>query len=200
MSPIQQSIPSKGQNVEPQPLEQKISSVVKQVKCELIKEDLGLKVVRLFASYDKYFEAIKGDDGKGLVVDGYIDDDFEDFGIGLGWKLSKLGKRNVVKTSFIMLRNQLMAQASTAKKFGYELTFIDDTIKQNSSSSPNSPNIKYSEKTNIPQTAPLGPVTAPNMNKDTKNKDTKNENMSNKEAVNEAPQIQQAQDPFNVMP
>ena len=46
-----------------------------------MKEELGFKVVRLFDTYDKYFEASKGDDGKGLVVDEYIDDDFEDLGI-----------------------------------------------------------------------------------------------------------------------
>ena len=140
---------------------------------------MGHKVVRLFDSYDKYFFGAKGDDGKGLIIDDYIDDDFEDLGIGLGWQLQKLGKRNVMKTSFIMLKNQLMAQASTAKKFGYELTFIDISIKQ-SSSTPNSPAITYNQTNNIPQTAPLNPIPAPNI------------------AVQ--PQLQQAQDPFTQMP
>eukprot|EP01084_Bolivina_argentea_P028602 53139_1 len=112
-----------------------------ELKCELVKEDIGLKVVRLFSSYDKYFNGIKGENGKSLIIDTIKDENFKNLNISKGWKLSKLGKRNVLKTSFIMLKNQLTAQASTAKKFGYELTFIDTNTKQNSISQPNSPNI-----------------------------------------------------------
>ena len=118
-------------------------------------------------------------------------------GIGLGWQLQKLGKRNVIKTSFIMLKNQLMAQASTAKKFGYELTFIDISVKQ-SASTPNSPAMGYNEATNIPQTAPLNPVPAPKIAVPPSSNDNSNNN-DNKTNSNE-PQLQQAQDPFAQMP
>ena len=71
-------------------------------------------------------------------------------GIGLGWQLQKLGKRNVKKTGFVKLKNELMAQASTGKKSGYELTFIDSSIGQTetSVSAPNSPETESTEASN----------------------------------------------------
>merc|ERR1712083_183102 len=85
----------------------------------------GSKTIKFWAKYDLYFEFKKGANGKGMMIDGVIDSKFGEYGVSKGWKLSKLGKRNVLKSSFIMLKNQLMAQASTAKTKGYELTFID---------------------------------------------------------------------------
>ena len=55
--------------------------IAQKVKCELIKEDLGYKVVKLYDTYDKYFEASKGDGGKGLIVNKYVDNNFEDLGM-----------------------------------------------------------------------------------------------------------------------
>eukprot|EP00484_Ammonia_sp_Unknown_P004332 CAMPEP_0197077412 /NCGR_PEP_ID=MMETSP1384-20130603/212607_1 /TAXON_ID=29189 /ORGANISM="Ammonia sp." /LENGTH=1280 /DNA_ID=CAMNT_0042516279 /DNA_START=629 /DNA_END=4471 /DNA_ORIENTATION=+ len=158
MSPMQEPLAPK-QEPNAMPLE---AAKTDKLKSELVKEELGLKVVRLFDAYDKYFVGVKGDDGKGVVVEGFVDDDFEDYGIGIGWKLQKLGKRNVIKTSFLMLKNQLTAQASTAKKAGYELTFIDESVT-NSASQPNSPaqSASNSNTDNIPMTAPLNPVSAP---------------------------------------
>merc|ERR1712228_1066716 len=107
-----------------------------------------------------------GANGKGMIVEEAIDAKFGEYGIGKGWKLSKLGRRNVIKSSFIMLKNQLMAQASTVKLKGYELTFIDGAFKENSASTPNSPNVASvdGKQNKIPKTVPLKPVIAPNTN------------------------------------
>eukprot|EP01084_Bolivina_argentea_P094008 169022_1 len=105
-----------------------------KLKCELVKDEKVLKIVKLFDAFDKYFDAIKGDNGKGIIVNGYINDTFKDLGIGIGWKLSKLGGRSVSKTSFVMLKTQLIAKSRTAKQAGYELTFINESV-----STPNSP-------------------------------------------------------------
>eukprot|EP00485_Elphidium_margaritaceum_P010770 CAMPEP_0202687948 /NCGR_PEP_ID=MMETSP1385-20130828/3495_1 /ASSEMBLY_ACC=CAM_ASM_000861 /TAXON_ID=933848 /ORGANISM="Elphidium margaritaceum" /LENGTH=854 /DNA_ID=CAMNT_0049342813 /DNA_START=110 /DNA_END=2674 /DNA_ORIENTATION=- len=141
---------------------QKSASSSSSLKSELVKEELGSKVVRLFDVYEKYFTAGKGKDGKGLVIESVVDEGFTEHGVGVGWQLQKLGKRNVSKTSFIMLRNQLMAQASTAKKFGYELTFIDTESKK-SSSQPSSPRGGGASRT-APSTAPFKPMPSPTSN------------------------------------
>eukprot|EP01084_Bolivina_argentea_P103388 185194_1 len=135
------------------------------LKCEMSKDDKGVKVVRLYDTYDKYIEVKKGENGKGMIVTACIDSNFKALGIGIGWQLSKLGKKNVMKKSFIMLRNQLLAQASTAHYTGYEVTFSDLNTKQNPSSQPNSPNISTQQKQyNMPGTAPLKPVKPKQMN------------------------------------
>ena len=94
--------------------------------------------------------------------------------------ITKLGKTS--KTGFIMIKNQLMAQASTSKKLGYELTFINSSIKKTSSSTPNSPKITGNEttSTNIPLTAPLNPIPSPNG-----------------DTNQQQPQLKQAHDPFS---
>merc|ERR1712154_737205 len=106
-----------------------------------------------------------------MVIDEILDEQCKAYGISKGWKLAKLGKRSVIKSSFIMLKNQLMAQSSTAKLKGYELTFIDENYKENSVSTPNSPNGQVqpvdSKKDKIPKTVPLKPKIAPITDKKT---------------------------------
>ena len=204
---------------EQQSVAKKIENVLKS---ELVKEENGSKTIKFFANYELYFKFSKGPNGKGMIVEEAIDAKFGEYGIGKGWKLSKLGRRNVIKSSFIMLKNQLMAQASTAKVKGYELTFIDDAFKENSASTPNSPNVSSNDvkQNKIPKTLPLKPVIAPNTNEQNiklsdddkkveivsneldKNDTKKNEDdkVTKSEIVsNEEPKLKQARDPFATM-
>merc|ERR1712228_1006043 len=202
---------------EQQSVAKKIENVLKS---ELVKEENGSKTIKFFANYELYFKFSKGANGKGMIVEEAIDAKFGEYGIGKGWKLSKLGRRNVIKSSFIMLKNQLMAQASTAKLKGYELTFIDDAFKENSASMPNSPNIASvdGKQNKIPKTVPLKPVIAPNTNESNiklndaeiqktddekveivSNKLNKNDTKKNEIVSNEEPKLKQAKDPFATM-
>merc|ERR1712154_186268 len=156
-----------------------------------IKDENICKIIKFYAKYELYFEVVKGENGKGMIVDKIVDNKLSEYGISKGWKLSKLGKRNVIKSSFIMLKNQLMAQATTAKTKGYELTFIDgnklsDLQPQNIVNKAVSAPIYGSTKQPMKSQNVIKKEPVPSIKKEPQQKVIKSENVSSdKKKINE---------------
>eukprot|EP01083_Nonionella_stella_P031684 86744_1 len=166
------------------------------LKCELVQKEKGIRVLRLFATFDKYIETKAGEKGKGMVVSGYIDYYIQELGVNIGWKLSKLGKKNVNKTSFIMLRNQLLAQSCIAKD-GYELTFSDPTIPQSNKSQKKSKNTNARKHVNMEQEPQ---EMQPNSYKEYKDVQTDTQHESNRKRSNAKQNVDKENDDVDDIP
>eukprot|EP01084_Bolivina_argentea_P294265 506272_1 len=103
---------------------------------EIISTKPNKITVRLFVELREYIISKKGNNGKGLIVNGFCDNKYgkeiENIGIKIGWKLTKIAKQNVSKMSLNIIENRLRKQTEMSKKKGYVVTFeYDDKYQDN---------------------------------------------------------------------
>ncbi len=72
-------------------------SAATPLQMEVVEDAPRRKVARLYGALDDYIETEAGPKGKGLVVAGHRETTPFWQSVGVGWTLSKLGKRNGVQ-------------------------------------------------------------------------------------------------------
>eukprot|EP01083_Nonionella_stella_P115367 341974_1 len=116
----------------------------------LSKKDNMIQI-RLFLPLSDCVTFRKGEKGDGLQIESYCDNKYgtqmESLGIGIGWKLFKIGERDVTSVEQLLPHDQ-----SAIVKEGYEVTFIDTTIKHS--------DIEKREETSVIQELDAEPVSS----------------------------------------
>ena len=143
--------PSINENKEPESKGNVTSHPTKIIKIknkyiELIKQSNGIRAVKLYFELNEYIVSEKGKKGKGLMIKDIKNNDcginMKKCGINIGWELIKMDKKDVTKTGFMILNNQLQNACSLGGKHGYILTFKGtESISMNKPTSPRAPKL-----------------------------------------------------------
>ena len=129
--------------------------------CELVSNDMdndNTITVKFYHPWDKFFTSEAFSDVvKGFKIteinDNAFGNELKDTGIQAGWKLTKIGKRNVASKNYTVIRGDLEKNSKFGGKGGYNATFLcieaqDDQKEENNSKSvtQKTPNTKSPNK------------------------------------------------------
>ena len=133
---------------------------------EIVSKKHGKRHVRLFAPLDQYIVSKKGDDGKGLQIESFVDNKYgkmmEEKGLKVGWKLTKIAKQDATKMSLFIIKNQLTNQAQMSGKNGYNITFEGAYEKKGASKQSQPTQQQSISNQNYPMSTPLKPTSNQN--------------------------------------
>ena len=93
---------------------------------EVIEDGDNCKTLRLYHNMDKYIKsaAEKGPKGYKIVeFNKMFGNDLKELGVDIGWKLTKLGPKDVSKAFYQMTKTNLGVEFRNANNKGYEVTF-----------------------------------------------------------------------------
>jgi len=93
---------------------------------EMIEDGGNNKVIRLYHNIDKYIKSAAEKGPKGYKIVEYnkmFGNDLKELGVEIGWKLTKLGKKDVSKAFYQMTKTNLGVEFRNCQNKGYEVTF-----------------------------------------------------------------------------
>eukprot|EP00483_Globobulimina_turgida_P010984 UN11005 len=95
-------------------------------RVEVIADGDGVKTLRLYHNMDKYLRSSAEKGRRGFVIAAFVKmfgDDLKECGVDIGWKLVKLGSKDVSKAFYQMTKTNLGVEFRNHKNKGYEGTF-----------------------------------------------------------------------------
>ena len=93
---------------------------------EMIQDGENTKVIRLYHNIDKFVKSAADKGPKGYKIVEYnkmFGNDLKELGVEIGWKLTKLGKKDVSKAFYQMTKTNLGVEFRNCQNKGYEVTF-----------------------------------------------------------------------------
>eukprot|EP01083_Nonionella_stella_P263290 894535_1 len=93
---------------------------------EIINDENDIKTIRLFHNIDKYIKSSSEKGPKGYLISAFnkkFGDDLKECGVDIGWKLVKLGPKDVTKAFYQMTKTNVDVEFKNSKNKGYQVTF-----------------------------------------------------------------------------
>merc|ERR1712154_605253 len=95
-------------------------------RVEVVEDSEKEKTLRLYHNLDKYIKGSAEKGPRGYKIAEFqkmFGSDLKNVGVDIGWKLTKLGKKDVSKAFYQMTRTNIGVEFRNSQNKGYEVTF-----------------------------------------------------------------------------